>query len=136
MDFTIAKQEDRENFIPELVSMDMRMLMNFENAIYIMMDRLNPEYSGGSWDFITMPNGAKAMVLISDDVVNVPPQPNYFEGDINEFALTYALNMYVCSHFSFGEGKGAESVGENFHKLSEAIPEDYQWAGKIFALLD
>jgi hypothetical protein len=142
MTFKVVPDKQREKFIPELVGMNMKALMNFEAMIFNHMDNATKgtenEYKGGMWDFIVFENGAKAMVLSGDytKVLQVAEQQNYYRGSMSQLSLCIALNLCVCSRLSFAVGQpAAQLLADNFHLLRE-VADTLEDGAEIFGFID
>ena len=149
MKFTVVKQEDRLDFFPKLVAMDMVTLMMFENSLYAAISEATDSYAGGMWEFIIFENGAMAAVLLDTEetefelnkdfdcgtTVQVNLQQNYYGGRMSLFSLSLAVNMLQCSRLSFTKRKSAIALGTNYHLLREALHE-YPEYSEIHSFLD
>lgn len=131
MKFTVVADKDRMEFLPELGNGNVNLGLAVENWIYTKMDELSQgKYSGGMWDFIRTENGGMAMVFgdVTDEKYVVPPQQNFFEGEINPWTLSYALNMWASSSLFFQlqekNEAAARKFGNNYHLLREAIADE------------
>lgn len=135
--FKLVPNRSRMRFLPTLVAGHMAAMLNFESQVFTMMGKSDPNYSGGSWDFIEFENGAKAMVLAGDydRQIGVIEQPNYYSGTMSQFALSVAISLCVSSRLSFvTRGQTQKNLVENYHKLREVagnLPDGVEIFGYI-----
>lgn len=59
---TLVADNKRQGFLPTLFGLN-RMIVA-ENTLYSLMDRLSPDYGGGSWDFYELKG--KPLYLVPD----------------------------------------------------------------------
>lgn len=155
MKLRVVKPEEREEFIPNLVAMNMRLLLAFENLWCSKMGNATKEYKGGMLQFVEFENGAKSIMVglpdggigtewrefnevITEETPKVPVTcvTNYYEGKMSLAALSLACTAAVCSMLSFsGDNAGARAVAENYHKLVEVFPSSVD-LGEIYKFLD
>ena len=140
MKYRIVSESKRLDFIPELVAMDLKALMNYEPLIYTLMDNGtscdNEPYSGGYWEFRVYENGAKAMVLDEDRRFEVQRMCDGAEGNMSAEALSLACNIMACSMLcGVVTDKAQESLANNYHLLRDAIDGNAD-AGEIFRFID
>lgn len=138
MKYRTLNELERPYFLTGLNAGKVMAGVRFEGSIFDLMGRNDPNYVGGLWEFIQYENGAKAIVLgtVDDFKIKVPPQMNYWEGEMSPFALSIALNMTLCSYMSFEGGIVGESLGNNYHLLRETLDDECMEAGAIFGFLD
>lgn len=135
--YTKVPTRSRMRFLPNLVAGNMAAMVHFESQVFTMMGKSDPNYGGGSWDFIEFENGAKAMVLSGDydRKVEVIEQPNYYSGTMSQFALSVAISLCVSSRLSFvTRGQTQKNLVENYHKLREVagnLPDGVEIFGYI-----
>lgn len=113
-------------FLPTLLGYHMQAMSMFESNMFSLMDRNNEDYNGGNWNCVEFENGAMAMLFGDmETMVEVPEQQNYFSGAMSELALSMALNMLLCSQFSFTLERNfpetSELVAKNYHLLRDAF---------------
>lgn len=134
--FKLVPNRSRMRFLPTLVAGHMAAMLHYENQVFSLMGKSNPEYRGGSWDFIEFDNGAKAMVLRDHDKqIEVIEQPNYYSGTMSQFALCIAVNLCVSSRLSFvTQGQTQKNLANNYHLLREVaagLPDGREIFGYI-----
>ena len=139
--FTVTPEDQRLDFLPDLVAGNIKALTSYEHGIYNMMhNTTNGAYSGGYWEFITFSNGAKAMIIDDNQKVEVMQPSNGYQGEMTLKALSLAINAMMCSLLSFStEGATQAELANNYHNLMDMIsqcPPFNSEAGEIWAFLD
>ena len=127
---TQVAENERLGFLPKFCG---KHFMQYENAIYSLMDRASTDYSGGLWQFYTLSNGGFFMALDQDSNLRMEWEDNYYQGTMSAEAASIAVNLMALSHLSCQ--LSSENLGEHFHEL-RAFALDHKEAGQIFSFID
>lgn len=123
---TFEKVDDKERiaFLPKKLG---TQCVKFENIVFSIMGRANPEYTGGFWDFYRLSNGG---FFIAPDIVKhhikMTWEDNYFSGSMTPNASGVACCLMALSWIE---------QTEKFHLLRE-FALDLPEAEKIFGFID
>ncbi len=129
----VVPDDERLQFLPEFFGP--RLFMQGESAVYDTMKGLNPEYTGGYWDFFTL-NGTPAFMALRGSEQVKLTSPNGFETTLAPDAAGIVVCLFVLSEMSFEAlGSDQDLICERFHALRDYASEHAQ-ASKIFALID
>lgn len=113
--------------------------VDFENAVYLWMGKLCPEYSGGFWKFYNLSNGSFYMQ---------PPKsyelcsPNGFMDEVTAQEAGIIVTIMMFSELSFathrkGLTEDCERISNYYHQLREYIfTLDENTQSKIFSAID
>lgn len=100
---SLVAESDRLDFIPNLFSANVFMVVNFEAAVYSFASTFISEYNGGFWDFWTLSNGSGFMALPENETYYAENNMNYSCGNftgkemgiiVTSFALSYLMAQY------------------------------------------
>jgi len=127
---TVVAENERLNFLPKYCG---KHFMQYENAVYSLMDRASTDYSGGLWQFYTLSNGGFFMALDQEEKLKMEWEDNYYQGSMSAEAASISVNLMALSHLSCQ--LSSEKLGEHFHELRE-FALDHAEEGQIFAFID
>lgn len=106
------------------------MCVKFEQAVYNIMSMLAPDYTGGYWHYYTI-DGAFLMALKPGTTFKVSNPHNYYDGELDSFDLSIAVNLMAISAISASRGASSEMLHtwemlQKFYKTLPSRPELYK----------
>jgi hypothetical protein len=111
-----------------------RAAVLFENAVYVMAERLCPEYRGGFWQFYELSNGGFYMTPeLGAETVAISVETNGYNGRMSCDAAGVTICLFVFSHLSFASS--GECWARHFHQLRD-FAVSHREAAEIFAAID
>jgi Antirestriction protein len=112
------------------------MCLTVERAIFVMADRLLPEYRGALWDFVQLANGGFYLSLCADEQWECSVDGNSFHDSMSGDAAGIVICLMTYSHMSFSlQGPAQTLISDHFYKLREYASEHPE-ASLIFAAID
>lgn len=108
----VSDEDERMNFLPKHYS---KYFMSFEENTYRIMTHMNRAYTGGTWKFMELSNGAGFMSWDSDKVCKMTHAGNYFSGDMSAEAASITVALFNLS--AAGEITDDESFWIEYRKL-------------------
>jgi hypothetical protein len=108
--------------------------LHFENAVYLMAERLCPDYRGGFWQFYELSNqGFYMSPDLGRDTVRISVETNGYDGRMSCDAAGITICLFVFSHLSFVSDDPRWT--SHFHRLRE-FAVSHREAAEIFAAID
>lgn len=104
-----------------------------ENAVFDMMGRLCPRYTGGYWDFYELSNGGLFMAPAGAEQYRLECDGNGYAGDFTPYVAGIGVCAMTYSQLSFWPN-GAR-MAEMYYRLRDFI-ELQPEARQLYALLD
>lgn len=92
--------------------------LQLEPLVFMMTERLSPDYGGGYWQFYSLSNGGFYMAPDIDSPVAVYAD-NGFGGMMSADSLGVTACLYAYSHLSFSEDEFAQVCAQQYHLLRE-----------------
>jgi hypothetical protein len=127
---TRVPEAGRFEFLPRYFG---RYMLAVERRIYLRMEDLAPDYSGGYWHFWELANGGCYLAPQGERFRIVQPN-NGFDGTVSADAAGVIVTLYALSELSFRYSR--ESLfGHLFYRLRDFAAEHAE-NGKIFAAID
>lgn len=116
---TPIKGSRRSTFLPRHIHGNIMKAITFENTVYGVMSRICAAYSGGSWDFFEVSNGAFFMAPAERATsVEISVADNYFRDEMTPTAAGIVATLMALSNMAFRHEED-EHLSEAFHSLRD-----------------
>lgn len=123
----IVPEDDRLDFLPEKFQNQL-VLLNFDNHVFKFANKLCPNYKGGYWEFVELPNGAFFAYPDFDGFKDCSCAENYAEGSLNGRLLGIICTMFTLNHITWNTYQTNEAAAEVanslYYKLRDYIYSD------------
>lgn len=96
---TLVPEDRRLNFLPTLFGLS--WLIVAENTLYSLMDRLSPDYGGGSWNFYELDGKPLYLAPDSQSRFRMSWPDNGYQGEVSADAAGIIATLFALSHLSF-----------------------------------
>lgn len=107
--------------------------IRFEQTIFATMERFNPTYDGGYWNFLNLSNGGFYMSLESDESFPITQASNYFDDVLSADALSIGIGLYVLNMLAWKTE--SKKYIDAYYSLRDFACE-HKESAKILAFID
>ena len=132
---SLVDSKHRLTFLPSCFGP--RLMMRGEALVYVWLQRLCRNYSGGYWHFYTLTNGGFYMAPALSDRLCLEVDGNGFSGEMTADAAGMVATLFALGQLA-AEMEGAEAADaliDRYHFLREFASEHAE-AGAIFRAID
>lgn len=101
INFELVSESKRSNAIASVFG---PRCVQFEHAVYNVMSSLTTDYHGGYWNYYLSDTGIFLMALSAGKDYKVLNPYNFFEGTLDRFDLSIAVNLMAIGSISARKG--------------------------------
>lgn len=128
---TLVPEDRRQDFLPEFFGIS-RMIVA-ENTLYSLMDRLSPDYGGGSWNFYELDGKPLYLAPDSQSRFRMSWPDNGYQGEVSADAAGIIATLFALSYLSFRFTD--DRFSEGFARLYDYAARHPE-ASEIFQAID
>ncbi|MFN4267059.1 MAG: antirestriction protein [Aquabacterium sp.] len=129
----LVPESRRLEFLPMLFGEQLMIIG--EMTVFSLMSKFSPDYHGGLWDFVEVPNGGYMRPSVSHDsrLYKFSCPDNWFEGEVSADAAGIIVTLIALSHMSFKDR--TDRCADHFHALRDFV-DGHPEASLIYRAID